>query len=631
MIRFKTGRSLGTAFVLLAIYCACSGCHLLTIDRSNRINKEIGSSKHLSSRDPSKVVDVQPASGEVPDRAETEATSSPPEQPDRELKISLTDAISTALSNNMHLRVINSLSEEIAQRSEIEKAQFDTSFNTNAQYLQGTQQVSSALQAVQGGLSQYGTTTIGAAPGSPNILSAEQRFSTGTVARVGLGSNYNNNSPMGQYLLYNPAYQTAGSLIVEQALFRGRSREANMAGLRIAQVGQKQSAAEFQTDVNQTLTDVQRAYWMAWLAESQLATAKEFVDQAQATHALEQKKFELGEGGIVQTAAAAENLHSRKAECAQARQRSRIARNRLFALLGISSQDKRELKITDEPLADLATIDLEQGLMIAKQQRPEIEVRTLQVRQAQLELDRRRNNEQPDVRAFAGYSLTGLNNSLLGSLNQFDSAHFGSMSMGLRYNYVFGQRAEKAAANQAQLALMRQIRAREETEFLVQQQVRDALDAVNSAWEVLECQHERVAASRTQAMTFRQLHAAGQIDLDRLLRADQQLSSALQQSHNALIDYNIALTDWRFATGAMTAKLPTEQLPPAPEPTDHPGRERTPFERPQDRRSPGTPWPDEESPSHENHSSSAKVIQIDSQTPMNDSPNGRKGVRRASR
>ena len=127
------------------------------------------------------------------------------------------------------MHVLENLPDEVGKRSQIEQAQFDTSFNTNLQYLQGTQQVSSALQAVQGGLSQYLTTSYGPAPGSPNLVSMEKRFSYGTTARVGLGSNYNMNSPMGQFLLYNPAYQSAGSLVVEQALFRGRSQEANLA------------------------------------------------------------------------------------------------------------------------------------------------------------------------------------------------------------------------------------------------------------------------------------------------------------------------------------------------------------------------------------------------------------------
>jgi len=574
MIQFPNDRSKLTAIWLVVIACACSGCHVLDFSRTNRFASPLVTEESV----PAKKNFRSPAARHDPSAVQTTNFEEPTDDPSlqsgessatsRELSLSLSEAVTTALSNNMHLRVIANVSEEVGKRAEIEKAQFDTAFNTNAQYMQGTQQVTSALQAVRGGQSQYGITSLGAMPGSPNLLSAEQRFSTGTFARVGLGSNYNMNSPIGQYLIYNPAYQTAASLILEQALFRGRSRDANMAGIRIAQVGERQSVAEFQADVNQTLAEVQRAYWMAWLAESQLKTAKEFVEQAEATYTLEQKRFELGEGGVVQSAAAAENLHSLKAELAQARQKARTARNRLFTLLGISPDDQRELKMKDDPLKEVLQPDLSQGLALAKQQRPELQVRQLQVDQAQLELERRKNSQQPDVRAYAGYSLTGLNNSLLGSFNQLDSAHFGTMSMGLRYAYVFGQRAEKAAVDQAQLALMRQIRARQETEYLVQQQVRDAVDAVTSAWEVLKCQNERVNAARVQAETFQQLHAAGQIDLDRQLRANQQLSNALQQSHNALIDYNLALTDWRFAIGAMTAQSAgqslDETIPPPP-------------------------------------------------------------------
>ncbi|MBC7820338.1 MAG: hypothetical protein IAG10_25930, partial [Planctomycetaceae bacterium] len=59
-----------------------------------------------------------------------------------------------------------------------------------------------------------------------------------------------------------------------------------------------------------------------------------------------------------------------------------------------------------------------------------------------------------------------------------------------------------------------------------------------------------------------QLYDAGQIDLDRLLRARQQLASAVQQSHGALIEYNRALNGGRFATGAMTAPLTPSEDPP---------------------------------------------------------------------
>ncbi|MEK6259087.1 MAG: TolC family protein [Planctomycetota bacterium] len=575
MTRFTEDRWLLTALGLVAIFCACPGCTSFgtspkkTIANPHAISSPTSPSTHVGD-----AVDQRSSNGPNIESISTIATSEEPRQesPPRllgsaesgsgVLALSVTEAVANALSNNLHLRVIADLPEEAGKRTEIEQAQFDMSFNSNVQYLQGTQQVASALQAVQGGQSQYGTTSIGPVAGTPNLVSLEQKFSTGTTARIGLGSNYNYNSPMGQYLLYNPAYQSAGSLVIEQAIFRGANRQANLAGMHIAEAGQKQSAAEFQIEVNQTLTDVQRAYWLAWLAESQLKTYEEFVEQAQATHALEQKRFEIGKGGIVPVAQATENLHSLKAELAQAQQRSRAARNHLFTLMGIPPEDQRPLQMTDEPLAKPVTPDLQQGLAIAAQQRPEIQVRQFQVAQAQLELERRVNNERPDVRAYAGYALTGLNNNLLGSVNQFGSGQFGNMSLGVRYTYLFGQRAERAASEQARMAFARQTRARQETEYLVQQQVRDAWDAVNSSWEVLRCQQERVTAARVQSETFGQLYDAGQIDLDRLLRARQQLASAVQQSHGALIEYNLALNGWRFATGAVTAPLiPIEDHP----------------------------------------------------------------------
>ena len=567
-----------TQLGLVLIFCACQGCQSLEITSKPRwtdyknsssaesITREKSTSKSGTSKRDSQVVQAAASGDPVPEPPELTplpVVEIPADQQDV-LSLSVSEAISSALTNNLHLRVVATQPEEVGKQAEIERSQFDMSFNANLQYLQGTQQVASALQAVKGGQSQYGLTTFGPVAGNPNLVSVEQRFSTGTFARIGVGSNYNYNSPVGQYLIYNPAFQSAGSLVVEQALFRGASRQANLTAIHLAETNQKQTAAEFQVEVNQTLSEVQRAYWTAWLAESHLKTSEDFVEQAQTTHHLEKVRFEIGEGGIVQVAQATEHLHSLKADLSQAKQRARAARNHLLSLIGASPSDRRPLKMTGKPISQPVLPDLDQGIALATEQRPEIRVRQFQVAQAQLELDRRRNNLSPDVRAYAGYSLTGLNNNIGGSFSEFASAHYGTASLGVRYSYMIGQRADRAALDQAQLVNMRQVRAREETEFHIRQEVRDAWDSVNSTWEVYQSQQERVAAARVQTETFTQLHAAGQIDLDRLLRSRQQLSNALQQSQIALVDYNLALNCWQLATGTMTVPLMPTEPPPQP-------------------------------------------------------------------
>ena len=570
-----------TLLGLVLILCACQGCQSLEITskprwtyykksaNSESITREQTTSKSGKSKRDSQVAPASASDNPVPEPPEltplpTEQTDESPVVKDGVLSLSVSDAISSALTNNLHLRVVATQPEEVGKQAEIERSQFDMSFNANLQYLQGTQQVASALQAVKGGQREFGLTTFGPVAGNPNLVSLEQRFSTGTFARIGVGSNYNYTSPIGQYLIYNPAFQSAGSLVVEQALFRGASRQANLTAIHLAETNQKQTAAEFQVEVNQTLSEVQRAYWTAWLAESHLQTAEDFVEQAQTTHHLEKVRFEIGEGGVVQVAQATEHLHSLKADLAQARQRARAARNQLLSLMGVSPSDRRPLKMTGKPISQPVLPDLDQGIALATEQRPEIRVRQFQVAQAQLELDRRRNNLSPDVRAYAGYSLTGLNNNIGGSFSEFASAHYGTASLGVRYSYMIGQRADRAALDQAQLVNMRQVRAREETEFHIRQEVRDAWDSVNSTWEVYQSQQERVAAARVQTETFTQLHAAGQIDLDRLLRSRQQLSNALQQSQIALVDYNLALNCWQLATGTMTVPLMPTEPPPQP-------------------------------------------------------------------
>ena len=161
------------------------------------------------------------------------------------------------------------------------------------------------------------------------------------------------------------------------------------------------------------------------------------------------------------------------------------------------------------------------------------------------------------MRAYAGYSLNGLNNSLLGSVNRLTSAEFGNMSLGVRYSYILGQRAERAAVGQAELAMTRQA-----GESASGNRVPHSAASSRGGLRPCEVELRRVsgpaaAIGRRQSSGryLRELHAAGEIDLDRLLRARIQWLSAEQQVRNSLIDYNLALNSWRFATGEMTTSM----------------------------------------------------------------------------
>lgn len=487
------------------------------------------------------------------------------------LTLGLMDAITAATQSNPRMRVLAFVPGEKGKRADIEYATFDPVLTAGLQWVEGSQQVASALQVVGGGLSQYNSTTIGPAVGAPNVVQVEKRFETGTTARVGLGTTFNQTAPGGQFLIYNPAYTSAINLTVEQPLLRGKDRNVNLAGVRIAKVSEQQANWEFQVELNRTLYEVQRAYWSTWLASSQIQTNQGLVDQAETTLNRERKRFEIGEVGVVEVAQATENLETLKADLEKSRQKLYAAKNQLFGLLGIPANDRRTLELTEQPVLDQRLPDLDEGLATANFSRPELQARQLDIQTAQLEVGRQRDTLRPDLKAYAGYSITGLDAEFLESANRIVGNDFGNWTVGVRYRHVFGFRAEKAAVEQAQLAVSRQVHAREEAEAMVRQQVRESHDNIQATWEVLERQRERAKAARTQMETFTKLHATGQLDLDRLLRARTLLANALREEHIALVDYNLSISSWNYAIGGLTAMeasppplMAPVELPPVP-------------------------------------------------------------------
>lgn len=477
--------------------------------------------------------------------------------------LSLMEALELAARNNPRMRVIAYVPLETATRQDVELAAFDASINGGGQVMQAHQQAASAMQVSGTGIAEFSQTTIGPVGGSPNLMQVEQRFTSGTTARIGVNSGYNQNSPGGQFLVVNPAYQSSLNAVIEQSLFRGFGTKSNLVGLQIAKADQRQSMAEFQAELNSILFEVQRNYWLAWLAQRDVQTYEKLVEQAELTWRIEQKRLEVGEGTLVEPAQAFEHLQTMRVKLEEARQSAKLAQNRLKSLLGISASDQGVLELTEPPIREQVRPDLMQGIIDAMDARPEIEACNSAILQAQLELDRCRDLARPDVSAFAGYALTGLDDGILGSMNRVASAEFGNASLGLRFNHVWGGRAASANIKRAELALSRERRTLRETQQRIEQDVREAHDRVETSWAVLQRQNDRLAAAQVQYDTYSKLYEAGQLDLDRLIRASTLLANALQERQTALVDYNISLLTWNHVVGATTT-VPRPPLPPMP-------------------------------------------------------------------
>jgi outer membrane protein TolC len=487
----------------------------------------------------------------LPDEQPTEL---PPQEPERTLgwsgsPLTLSDSLRLAFRQNPHIRVMGYVPAAIATRTTTEEAQFDPVVSAGGQFIQADQQVGSVIQAQGTGLTSISTTGFATAPNSPNQLGVQKRWTSGTIARMGYNTNYNYNTPAGQFLIVNPAYNSALSLSVEQPLFQGRGSDKNTLGIRIAQANHNQSQSEFQSEVNKIIYQVQAAYWQLWLAAVVVDSYEEIVAQAELTRNKEQRRLELGDGSLTEVAQALENYESLRVDLEQARRARQSAETALKQYLGLDPADGQTFELADEPVEDEFVPNLDSGSSLARTTRPELAAAREMIRAVELDLQRQRDGLSPDLSAIAGYSLTGLGSGLGNSFGNVVSTDYGSMTLGLVYQRAWGQRAANAAVQQAELVVSQKRAALQELEARVGFEVRTASDQIKTSYGVFQRQQSRLEASRTQFQTLKRLYEEGQVDLDRYVRAQTAYANARRDERAAAIDYNLALNEWNRAIG----------------------------------------------------------------------------------
>jgi len=472
--------------------------------------------------------------------------------PEGPLKLTLNAALHFALENNRQIRVLSLVPDEVATALPVEEAQFDPTLSTGGQWNAVNQQVESAIQAFGTGINTYRGSSFSSTGGLGDQLQIEKQWQTGTRARLGYSTNYNNSQSAGQFLVVNPAWNSRINLGVEQSLWNGFGKRQNQMGLRMAQWEFDGSIQDFRTEVNRILFDVATVYWQYDLERSQQSSLEETVAQAEMIWRREQKRLDTGMASAVEVFQSQENLESLQADLTQARQRCDAAARALRQRLGISPHDTRELIVGDAPSQRPFTANLQAGLESALQSRPELMAQRIRVRQSQLELERAKDGLLPNVVASANYALTGLGNGMMGSFDQLASVGYGNWGLGVSYRLPVGRRAERSMVQRAEIAHRRNQQTLSELQRDIEFEVQQIHQTIQHAFQVMQRQNNRLMAATQQFQTSRRMYETGQMDLDRYVRAQQSLVVAKREQRESIIEYNLAISKWYFLTNTLT-------------------------------------------------------------------------------
>lgn len=479
---------------------------------------------------------------------------------DGKLRLSMEDAIVLTLLNNSDVNVNRAqfdLSQFAVQRAH---SPFDPLFIAG---FAPTRSVSPTNS------SQEGASTLSTL-NQVSSASYSQQFLTGTSVNVGLSTTrFTTNS---SFATVNPSFTSGLTFSFSQPLLRHFGFFANRAPIIIAQRGVRQSRANFEAQLNDTVQTVINQYWDAVQARKTLDVLKKSLELAEASYQRDKRALELGALPPLDIYRSESQVAQRKVTVIQAEYGLKQVETTLRQTIGADLDARAgalDLELTDtaETGGKLEIVDLQESLSDALKNRPEIEAQHQQLDIDDTNTKLAVNNLRPDVTLGASYTTNGLGGSVFDdsgalvsrggfgdSISQLGGFSFPTYGITLQMRFPIRNSSAAADLGTALVTKRRSLYQMRSLQQSINTQVKNAVHDLELAELVITAaQDSRELAAKNLAAEERK-YQLGAETIFFVLDAQNQLSQAEQSLVQAQVSYQKALAEVDHATGSLLSK-----------------------------------------------------------------------------
>jgi outer membrane protein TolC len=479
------------------------------------------------------------------------------------LRLSLEDAVLLTLLNNSDVSVDRAqfdLSQFAVQRA---RSPFDPLFVAGFAPTRSVSPSSSSLVGASTLSTLSQTSTAG----------YSQQFQTGTGVSVGMSTTrFSTNS---SFETVNPSFTSGLTFSLSQPLLRRFGLFANRAPIIIAQRGVRQSRANFEAQLNDTVQRVINQYWDVVQARKTIEVLKKSLELAEASYQRDKRALELGALPPLDIYRSESQVAQRKVPVIQAEYSLKQVENTLRQTIGADLDARAgalDLELTDsaETNGKLEIVDLQESLANALMNRPEIDAQNQQLAIDDANARLAGNNLRPDLSLSATYASNGLggvvfdnsgatpvlvsNGGFSDSLSQLGGFNFPTYGISLQLRFPIRNSSAAADLGTALVSKRRTLYQMRSVQQSISTEVKNAVHDLEQAELVITAaQTSRDLASRNLAAEERKYQLGAQT-IFFVLDAQNQLSLAEQSLVQAQIFYQKALAEVDHATGSLLAK-----------------------------------------------------------------------------
>ncbi|MBP7794972.1 MAG: TolC family protein [Candidatus Saccharicenans sp.] len=481
----------------------------------------------------------------------------------KQLELSLEDCLLKALRNNLNLKA-EMITPQIADKNvTLANEKFVPSINFNYNN-QNTKTASySFLEASDMVVTKQDDYTI----------QLSENIPTGGSFYASLYSYVNDSNRSFQTI--NPRFGSTFRLNFSQPLLRDAGLKYGRRDIIIASYGQEISEENFQKILEDTIYNVELAYWNLVYARENLKVRQQSLRLAQEL--LEKNKVEIEAGTLppIELLTAESEVSTRQADILEAQALVKNYEDQLKAVINLPAEiegaKKVEIIPTATPSVEKREITYEEALSIALDKRPDLGAIRTELKSREFSFGHAKNQLLPNLQFTLGYWSPGIsgdqliyqdNNPLTGvvigkipgkkseALKDAFNFRYKNWSIGLVLTLPLSNVITRANYAQAKLSL-EQSRLK-----LKNQQLQLDLE-IGNAVRAVETNYQRALAYRTARELAEQKLSAEEekfkVGLSTnylVLQYQRDLANAQTMELKALIDYNISLASLDRVMGA---------------------------------------------------------------------------------
>ncbi len=457
------------------------------------------------------------------------------------LTLSLEDAITSAISQNVALQ-IERIKPEVA-RTVIakERARFDTAISAEV----------SAGERDSRNLTQQKTLNKSIVNYTGAVVGIEKLSPSGTRSGIELSVDRSRSAST------DSLFSTRLGLSLQHPLRRGAGREVNLVSLRQAEIAHEWSEYELKVFLLDFIAQVEHQYWQYYLGLKQLEIVRESQDLARQQLDETRKRIEAGSIAESEEAAAEAEVALRTEDLINAESE---AVSRAISLLRSVNPDSASFwqvrpELSDEPvLTRSERQSLTEHIEIALELRPELKQARLQLASDELQVIASRNGLLPRLDFFMNLGKTGYATSFSGSNPRLGQDGAYDISAGLTYDIVRDRRAARAEVARSRASVTMRRDAMLNLEQLIKE------DVIKAYIEVERTLQQMTATAATSQKQLEKLRVeevkfnVGKTTAFQVAQAQRDLTAARIAEVRAAVGYTSAIIDLLRADGSLLVR-----------------------------------------------------------------------------